>query len=213
MLILKKIKPTPLVKDGLDEASQIWNKTLKFKSPQNYLITAASGSGKSTFIHILYGLRQDYEGQFLVEEKDSKKFSRDDWAEYRQKKVAIVFQDLRLFPRLSVRDNILLKAQLSNTINPTEVEVMANRLGIGNLLDKTCQTLSQGQAQRVAIIRALCQDFDFLLLDEPFSHLDKKNIAIASELIKETCKKQNASIILVSLGEGYLFDYQHRIQL
>ena len=210
MLTLKNIKPLPLLKDGLDGSSQIWDKTLEFKTPENYLITAASGRGKSTFIHLLYGLRSDFEGQFLIDEKDSRKFSRKEWSHYRRDKIAIVFQDLRLFPKLSARDNILLNAQLQNKVTMPEIEAMAARLGITPLLDQASETLSYGQAQRVAIIRALCQDFEYLLLDEPFSHLDEKNISLASELIKEVCQKQKASLILVSLGPSYLFDYQHQ---
>ncbi len=70
-----------------------------------------------------------------------------------------------------------------------------------------------GQQQRVAIIRSLCQPFDFLLLDEPFSHLDKENIKIISKIINEEIKKQNASIILTSLDNEYFFDYDKILNL
>ena len=90
---------------------------------------------------------------------------------------------------------------------------MAKQLGVFDLLKKPCGTLSFGQRQRIAIIRALCQPFDFLLLDEPFSHLDEANIKAASQLIKNECEAQGSSFILVSLGEEYYFDYTHKIIL
>jgi ABC-type multidrug transport system ATPase subunit len=75
------------------------------------------------------------------------------------------------------------------------------------------KTLSLGQRQRVAIIRALCQPFDFLLMDEPFSHLDDDNIAILTELIGSEVEKQKAGMILTSLGSEYNFTYDTIYQL
>ena len=76
-------------------------------------------------------------------------------------------------------------------------------MGIDHLLQQSCATLSYGQRQRVAIIRALCQPFDFLLLDEPFSHLDEANTEAAFQLIEQVCAEQKAGFILVSLGEKF----------
>ena len=80
-------------------------------------------------------------------------------------------------------------------------------------MDKTCATLSYGQRQRVAIVRALAQPFDYLLLDEPFSHLDTANIKIATDIIQEACVQQKAGLLLVSLGDAYLFDYDKRVEI
>jgi len=76
---------------------------------------------------------------------------------------------------------------------------MATRLGIGNKLDKKCGTCSYGEQQRIAIIRSLQQPFDFLLLDEPFSHLDEQNRSIAMQLIEEEATERKAAIILADL--------------
>jgi len=79
--------------------------------------------------------------------------------------------------------------------------------------NQKAHTLSYGQRQRVAIIRALIQPFKLLLLDEPFSHLDKKNIEIAKELIYDACDKNKAVFLLTSLGNTYDMEIQHRIRL
>jgi putative ABC transport system ATP-binding protein len=84
---------------------------------------------------------------------------------------------------------------------------MTQQLGMSAQLNQKTKTLSYGQKQRLAIIRALCQPFEFLLLDEPFSHLDNTNINIAWQLIQTEAKKQNAGIILTSLGNNYQLDF------
>ena len=137
----------------------------------------------------------------------------EEWAEIRQKNYSIVFQDLRLFPQLTAKENILLKSNLQQYKSETEIKEMATRLGIEDLLDKPCHTLSFGQRQRVAIIRALSQPFDFLLLDEPFSHLDKANIHAATKLIQDECTAQGSGLIIVSLGEQYFFNYDAEVIL
>jgi ABC-type lipoprotein export system ATPase subunit len=221
MIELKKVIPIPLLENGLNPRSEVFNTEGSFfEQGKNYLISAASGKGKSTFIHAVYGLRNDYQGTIFFEKNDIKTHSIDDWATIRQKKMAIVFQDLRLFLHLTARENIELKKQLtaSEKMDPSvytafDTENSAKKLGIYEYLDKTCATLSYGQRQRVAILRALSQPFDYLLLDEPFSHLDAENIKIATELIQTACTEQKAGLILVSLGEPYLFNYDLNYEL
>jgi ABC-type lipoprotein export system ATPase subunit len=213
MITLNKVKPFPLIENGINNGSNIFNTEGVFEKGKKYLVTAPSGKGKSTFLHLIYGLRNDYEGGISIGEKNITSFNFDDWATIRQKKLAIVFQDLRLFLDLSALDNILLKRDLSDTPSVSEVHAMAEKLGIGAHLNQRCETLSYGQRQRVAIIRALCQPFDFLLLDEPFSNLDVDNIKIATELIEKAVEKNNAGLILVSLGESYYFNYDKKLIL
>jgi ABC-type lipoprotein export system ATPase subunit len=218
MIKLHKVIPFPLLENGLNPASNVYNtEGVVFEANKNYLLSAASGKGKSTLIHAIYGLRNDYEGTIFLDTKNVKDYSMDDWAVIRQKKLAIVFQDLRLFLHLTARENIVLKSQLTSDKKAAPsvktLEEYAERLGIADFLDKQCATLSYGQRQRVAIIRALAQPFDYLLLDEPFSHLDKENIRIASDIINEVCRQQHAGLLLVSLGDTYLFKYDTVFQL
>ncbi len=213
MIALRNIKPEPIFDGGVTVQSEVWNTSLVFEKGKNYLITAPSGKGKSTLIHLIYGLRKDFSGELFLNDGNAADFQPDDWSQLRQSKFSIMFQDLRLFPNLTAMANIQLKAALTGDVSDERIREMAQQLGIAELLDKPCGELSYGQRQRVAIIRSLCQPFDFLLLDEPFSHLDQENIEKASDLITTELKRRNAGMIMVSLGERYRFHYDHEWRL
>ncbi len=213
MIRINQLQPRPMIEDGIDPRSQIWNAQRQFVKGTRYLLTAPSGKGKSTLLHLLYGLRSDYEGQIELNDKLIRDLSPDEWSDIRQKQLAIVFQDLRLFPSLTAMENIQIKSELQQHLSKAQIEEMAQQLGIGNLLAKPCGSLSYGQRQRVAIIRALAQPFDFLLLDEPFSHLVKDNVKIASSLIYKALDEHQAGLLLVSLGDDYGLEYDERLLL
>lgn len=210
---LENILPTPLKEQKRGHESDIWETTCHLEKGKKYLITAPSGKGKSTFLHILYGLRKDFSGTVTLDDTELSTISTNAWADLRKDNLAIVFQDLRLFPKLSALDNILLKSTLHTTKSETAIKEMAKKLGIESLLNQSCETLSYGQRQRVAIIRALCQPYDFLFLDEPFSHLDEVNAEIAFQLIESVCAEQEAGFLLVSLGEKFGRKYDKELIL
>jgi putative ABC transport system ATP-binding protein len=181
--------------------SEIWNNKISIIKGKHLHIVAPSGNGKTSLIHFIYGLNSNYKGEIFYDSRDIKEFSSEEFASYRQKNISIVFQDLRLFPDQTVRENIELKRILHPYHSPEMIEQMAEYLGIKSKLDQLVKTCSYGEQQRTAIIRALMQPFDFILLDEPFSHLDNLNRTKAMKLIYEECAKRNASMILSNLNE------------
>lgn len=199
--------------NGIGQNSGIFAAQCRFEKGKRYLVNAASGKGKSTFLHIIYGLRTDFDGLATIHGKDVRSFSPNDWASCRQSQLSIVFQDLRLFPQLTGLENILLKNGQTNHFTEAEINQMAEQLGMAPYLKQAAATLSYGQRQRIAILRALCQPFEFLLLDEPFSHLDEENTKLASELISVACERQAAGLVMVSLGEEFFFTYDKKIDL
>ncbi len=215
MITFSNVRPHPLkeMPQGINPNSGVFATECRFEKGKNYLVTAPSGKGKSTLVHIIYGLRKDYDGSVQVSGKDIQAFSPDDWAERRQRHFSVVFQDLRLFSGLTALENILLKSGLTGETQEEEVRKMAAELGVIDVLENSSETLSYGQRQRVAIIRALCQPFDFLLLDEPFSHLDDENIRRTCRLIQEKCDRQQAGFLLTSFGERYFFKYDLEVEL
>jgi putative ABC transport system ATP-binding protein len=158
-------------------------------------------------------LRKDYNGNILYQDKNIIDFSVEGFSTFRQKNISIVFQDLRLFTQQTVRENIELKRQL-NPFHPAEkIDEMASRLGIAGKLSRFAKTCSYGEQQRIVIIRALMQPFDFLLLDEPFSNLDENNRIKAFELIDEECKQRNASMIFADLKQLDFLSNQRILKL
>ena len=97
------------MKDEISVDSQLWNKSLEFNYENSYVLESASGKGKSSFVSFLYGLRHDYSGTILIDDLDCKKIDADSWSKIRKNKLSIVPQDLRLFNKLSVLDNLLIK--------------------------------------------------------------------------------------------------------
>ena len=170
-------------------------------------IVAPSGSGKTSFTHFVYGTRSDYSGSISYNDDDIRQFSFENFAGYRKDNISIVFQDLRLFPEQTVFENIDIKRQLNPFHSHEKINELAERLGIGNKLSSLAKTCSYGEQQRVAIIRALMQPFDFLVLDEPFSHLDNVNRLTAMELMTEEANKRGAAIILADLERVDFFAY------
>jgi ABC-type lipoprotein export system ATPase subunit len=195
------------------ERSEVWGKDLQFNKGEYIKIVAPSGSGKSSLMHFLYGLRKEYNGHIIIGGKNTKQCGAEEFATLRKDVLSIVFQDLRLFPEQTVRQNIELKRQLNPFHPPEKIDEMAERLGIKNKLESRSRICSYGEQQRVAIIRALMQPFDFLLLDEPFSHLDDNNSQKAMDLMLEEAKARHAAIIFADLERIDWFPYNRLFHL
>jgi ABC-type lipoprotein export system ATPase subunit len=195
---LQQIAPSFFNKENY-AGSEVWGKTVVFKKGENVHIVAPSGSGKTSLTHFLYGLRNDYTGDILYGNENIKTFDKEKFSLWRKQHISIVFQDMRLFTEQTVLQNLEIKRQLLPYHNENKIIDMTRQLGIENKLTKYCNTCSYGEQQRIAIIRSLLQPFDFLLLDEPFSHLDDANTKKAMALIEEEAASRNAAIILNDL--------------
>lgn len=194
----EQVVPKFLEKEKIDR-SGIWNNHVTFRQGEKVHIVAPSGSGKTSLIHFLYRLRSDYDGKIFFDTKEIKTTGIEDLANLRAKNISIIFQDLRLFPQQTVFQNIEVKRVLQPYHEAGRIQEMAAVLGIAGKLQKQLRTCSYGEQQRIAIIRAMQQPFDVLLMDEPFSHLDENNRKIAMELIESEAAKRNATLVLADL--------------
>ena len=211
---LKQVVPLVLKERLLYKQSNVWDTTITFMPGEYIKIQAPSGTGKTTFANTLYCIRKDYTGTLLMDGKSLKDFSLDELVKMRQNKLSVIFQNLRLFPNLSAFENIELKRLLvPNYCSKEKIEWMAEALGITQLLNQKTGTCSFGEQQRIAIIRALVQPFQWLIMDEPFSHLDDSNIAKAAALIDNECKARNAGLIIADLEADNHFIYSHKYML
>lgn len=193
--------------------SDVWNSTLVFERGHFYNVEARSGGGKSSLCAFLYGTRSDYEGKILFDDTDARSISIAEWQELRQWRLAYVPQELGLFPELTALENIRLKNNLTNCQTEKRIEEWLQRLGIDSRSHYPVGRMSVGQQQRVALIRALCQPFNFLLLDEPVSHLDRENNRIAAEIIMEEARSLDAAVIATSVGNPLLLEYPEPVRL
>lgn len=211
-ITLQQPCPTFLEQEKINQ-SQLWNASLVFKAAEKIQLVAPSGSGKTSFIHFLYGLRKDFRGNILFNNKNINYFSAEETASFRSSQLSIVFQDLRLFANHSVAENIQVKKNLNSFEGALPIAEMAERLGMGSKLSQLAGICSYGEQQRIAIIRALQQPFEYLILDEPFSHLDDANSRKAMTMIEEEVAKRNAGIIFADLSEVAYFKADKIVRL
>ncbi len=209
----------PQVFRGMEAAdalrrSQVWlAPTLTLQRGCRLCIQAESGGGKSSLLSFLYGQRHDYSGQILFDAEDIRTFGLDRWCQLRRCSLALLPQELRMFPELTVLQNLRLKNDLTHHKSPAQLLTLLDRLGVAAKADTPVGQLSLGQQQRVALIRALCQPFDFLFLDEPVSHLDRQNNLLAAQIVAEEAAAQGAGVIATSVGNPLLLEGAQVISL
>lgn len=194
--------------------SRIWDAPpFTFERNCKICIHAESGGGKSSLLSFIYGNRNDYTGEIFFDSRNIRNLSIPQWCEIRKTQIAFLPQEMRLFPELTVFENIQLKNSLTFCKTTEEIEKMLRMLGISEKKDSPVSKLSIGQQQRVAIIRTLCQPFDFIFLDEPVSHLDKTNNEIVARMIEKEAGERGAGIIATSVGNHLLLDNPRFVKL
>jgi putative ABC transport system ATP-binding protein len=168
-------------------------------------IQGESGSGKSTLLHLLATLDKPDSGDMFLKVNeqilDLVKLSESAADEYRKRQLGIIFQKYNLIDCISVNENLLLPAQLSQTLDLAYLHTLLSTLGIERHKNKLPGQLSGGEQQRVAIARALAHKPLLVLADEPTGNLDSKNSALVSRLLVDTCKQLNTTLILVTHSE------------
>lgn len=211
-ITLNQVMPHPLssIKHGVDS---IWGSDIVLEPGKKIMLNAASGKGKSTFTSTALGLRSDYTGIIAYGGKDVKTFTPDEWTELRKKKLSVVFQDLQLFPSLTVKENLLIKNNLTNCFSEAELISRLDQVGIADKWEQKCGILSMGQQQRVAIVRALAQPYEWLIMDEPFSHLDEVNAQLCMKMIDQRTTDLKAGFVLTSLGDDHQFSFDYTLNL
>ena len=187
--------------------SDVWHQQLKLVKGEKVLIEAASGTGKSSLCSFVYGYRNDYQGIICFDGKNIRSMNVSDWVEIRKTSLSMLFQELRLFPELTSWENVQIKNSLTGFKSKKEIKQWFEALGIAEKWNTPLGMLSFGQQQRVAMIRALCQPFDFIFLDEPVSHLDEENVRIMASLLTEEVERQGAGVVVTSIGKHLELDY------
>ncbi|MBO4944132.1 MAG: ATP-binding cassette domain-containing protein [Muribaculaceae bacterium] len=186
---------------------QVWlAHELVFERGCRVIVAADSGRGKSSMVSYICGERSDYSGRISFDGRDIRSLGVKEWCDVRRRHIAVLPQEMRLFPELSALDNVLVKNRLTGRYSTAEIRDMLARLGLADRTDTPAGKLSIGQQQRVAIVRTICQPFDFIILDEPVSHLDEENNRLAAAMIEQAAEQQGAGIITTSVGNPLAID-------
>ena len=208
-LVLRHLKPTYMEEAELHPSDIYLREEVVFAPAKRYLIRAQSGRGKTSLLSFIYVDRDTYKGTITYDGVACPK----DLFSYRRNKLSYLFQDLRLFPSLTAKENIQLKNRLTGYFSSEQVSQLLERVGLAHKVDTPLAALSLGQRQRVAFLRALAQPFEVLLLDEPFSHLDEANTHLPCELLQEECSQRGATLLMTSLEVNNLLNYDQVLQL
>ena len=193
--------------------SDVWLQNLTLEKGKLYLVEAASGTGKSSLCSYIFGYRKDFSGQITFDGKDINTLKVHQWVELRKRSLSILWQELRLFPELTALENVQIKNKLTGYQTDKQIEEWFDMLGIADKLQAKIGRMSFGQQQRVAMIRALCQPFDFIFADEPLSHLDEGNSNIMGQIMMTEAKKQGAGVIVTSIGKHIDLNYERVLKL
>lgn len=160
-------------------------------------IVGKSGSGKSTLLNLLGGLDSATAGKVLYNDIDITKMNESALADFRLHKIGFVFQFYDLIPELTAEENILLPAQLAGN-RTADLSNLAERLGLTDRLKHYPAQLSGGQQQRTAIARALINNPNVLLCDEPTGNLDQKTGDDVMDLLMQLNKTEKRTIVIVT---------------
>jgi putative ABC transport system ATP-binding protein len=189
--------------------------SFEIKKGEFVAIIGPSGSGKSTLMHILGALDRPTSGSYFLDNKNMLELSDDELAEIRSQKIGFVFQSFSLLPRASVIRNVMLPLIYDSKIVKNERQKKAEKSLIAVGLDKNrwlhlSNQLSGGQMQRAAIARALVNDPDLILADEPTGNLDSKTGDIVLGTFQKLNKEKGHTIILIT-HEKYIAEKAKRI--
>jgi len=164
-------------------------------------IMGPSGSGKSTFLNLIATIDQPTSGKILLNGKNPNELDQEKIAQFRRTQLGFVFQAFNLLPTLTVEENIVLPLTLDGekvAVMKKKVRDIAPRLGIEGLLNKRIAEISGGQAQRVAVARAMAHQPELLLADEPTGNLDTKSSKDVMGLLRQLNEEEQATILLVT---------------
>ena len=172
---------------------QIENLSFKIAQNEVCLLKGASGSGNSTLLNIISGLKKPDNGNIIL--NNNVLNSENEFINPEKRNIGYVFQDFALFPHINAEKNIKYAMSINENVL---FDRLSNKLSLSNHLTKMPYELSGGQQQRVALARAILMKPNLLLLDEPFSNLDQKNISSAQNLIKNILNEFKIPCLLVS---------------
>lgn len=187
--------------NGKVNVQAISNLNLEVEKGEFLGIMGPSGSGKTTFLNMIATIDPPTSGRVLINGQNPYTLSFEELASFRRQKMGFIFQSFNLLDTLTVKENILLPLTLDGTALSemhSRLKPVADKLGIGPILNKRTFEISGGEAQRTAIARALIHQPELYLADEPTGNLDSKNSTEVMRLLTQINTEDQATILLVT---------------
>lgn len=198
--------------DGDNKQSILYKLNLFIPAAQHLALLGDSGSGKTTFLHILAGLLQVDSGSVSVNNQELSSLNERELALYRRK-IGLIFQHYQLLDCLTVKQNILFQHKLNfPKQTASEFDHLVNELGLENKLNALPHQLSGGEQQRVGIARALINKPQIIFADEPTGNLDQKRSHQVVKLLTELCRERQINLVMVTHSHQ-LTDYFDQVNV
>ena len=199
MEILKVENLIKTYKNGNTTINAVDNISLSVEKGDFVAIVGASGSGKSTLLHLLGGVDRPTSGKVFIDGVDIYNMNNDALAIFRRRQVGLIYQFYNLIPILNVEENIVLPCKLDGkNVRRDRLNEIIDTLGLSKRRSHLPNELSGGQQQRVSIGRAIINNPALVLADEPTGNLDSKASDEIVALLKESNKKYNQTIIVIT---------------
>ena len=178
------------------------------------VILGNSGSGKTTLLHLIGGLMKPTSGEVSIDGQNLAKLSGGQLDKFRGQNIGIVFQRPHLVRSLSVGENLALSMMLGKSgSDKSRINELLDSLGIKDLKKRKIHQISQGQAQRVSIARAVVNSPKLLLADEPTASLDDESCSKVIDLLKDQAKANNSTLIVATHDQRVKSEFDNQLSL
>lgn len=202
MMSLVKAKSLTKTYDSTVSVTVLSDVNFQMEKGELISIIGDSGSGKSTFLHLLAGVDTPTSGDIFIQDKNITKLSKEDLTVFRRRNIGVIYQFFNLIPNISVRKNILLPLLLDSRREDKDYfNEIISTLGIEDKLNRYPKQLSGGEQQRVAIARSLITRPAIILADEPTGNLDRKNSEEITALFRLVNKRFMSTIMIITHDE------------
>ena len=197
LLDITKLRKSFIAPDGARQT--ILNvETFDLEAGSQVALAGSSGSGKTTFLHLIAGITTPDAGSIRLDQTEISSLPEPQRDRLRARSIGYIFQTFNLLPAYSCLENVLLAMSFAGAVDHARAEALLSRVGLGDRLRHRPHQLSTGQQQRVAVARALANRPKLVLADEPTGNLDERNASEALALIRETCAETGAALLCVS---------------
>jgi putative ABC transport system ATP-binding protein len=179
---------------------------------EHVALTGPSGCGKSTLLHLISGILRPDSGLINLGNQNLGALSEQELDAFRAQNIGYVFQTFHLLEGLTVLENVEIAVTFAGGDDYTKARTVLVEMGLEDRLDYYPEQLSVGQRQRVAVARAIVNQPPLVLADEPTANLDTPRSKVVIQLIRETCRKQQAALLVVTHDTGSVEQFDRVVE-